>query len=91
METQIRVPVGSPVIAEVPIFVDEHNVTEGAMKLIKELRPAWDTSHVTTKVRLAANLALLSMLGYFKIPTGSIAERSIHGPHCSESKMLSDW
>lgn len=42
METQIRVPVGSPVIAKVPIFVDEHNVTEGAMQLIKELRPAWD-------------------------------------------------
>lgn len=63
METQIRVPVGSPIIAKVPIFVDEHNVTEGAMKLIKELRPAWDTSHVKTKVTLAAKLAVQSMLG----------------------------
>ncbi|XP_070758976.1 ethanolamine kinase 2 isoform X4 [Enoplosus armatus] len=50
METQIHVPVGSPVIRKIHIFVDEHNVTEGAMKLIKELRPAWDTSHVKTKL-----------------------------------------
>ncbi|XP_071349355.1 ethanolamine kinase 2 [Trachinotus anak] len=50
METQIHVPVGSPVIRKIPIFVDEHNVTEGAMKLIKELRPTWDTSHVKTKL-----------------------------------------
>ncbi|KAM6947801.1 ethanolamine kinase 2 isoform 1-T1 [Lycodopsis pacificus] len=50
METQIHVPVGSPVIRKIPIFVDEHNVTEGAMKLIKELRPAWDTSDVKTKL-----------------------------------------
>lgn len=78
METQIRVPVGSPAIAEVPIFVDEHNVTEGAMKLIKELRPAWDSSRVQTKVRLAANLRL----GYLKIATGSITERQ--QPHGGE-------
>lgn len=50
METQIHVPVGSPVIRKIPIFVDEHNVTEGAMKLIKELRPAWDPCNVKTKV-----------------------------------------
>ncbi|XP_034388706.1 ethanolamine kinase 2 isoform X2 [Cyclopterus lumpus] len=50
METQIHVPVGSPVIRKIPIFVDEHNVTEGAMKLIKELRPAWDSSDVRTKL-----------------------------------------
>lgn len=43
-------PVGSPVIKKIPVFVDEQNVTEGAMKLIKELRPAWDTSHVKTKL-----------------------------------------
>lgn len=53
METQIHVPVGSPVIRKIPIFVEEHNVTEGAMKLIKELRPAWDSSYVKTKVTLA--------------------------------------
>ncbi|KAA8593254.1 hypothetical protein FQN60_009370 [Etheostoma spectabile] len=50
METQIHVPVGSPVIRKIPISVDEHNVTEGAMKLIKQLRPAWDTSNVKTKL-----------------------------------------
>lgn len=54
METQIHVPVGSPVIRKIPIFVDEHSVTEGAMKLIKELRPAWDPSHVKTKVTVSA-------------------------------------
>lgn len=62
METQIHVPVGSPVIRKIPIFVDEHNVTEGAMKLIKELRPAWETSSIKTKVMLAAKLAVQSML-----------------------------
>lgn len=50
METQIHVPLGSPVIRKIPIFVDEHNVTQGAMKLIKQLRPAWDISNVKTKV-----------------------------------------
>lgn len=60
METQIHVPVGSPAIPKIPIFVDEHNVTEGAMKLIKELRPAWEPSHVRTKVTLAARLAAVS-------------------------------
>lgn len=63
METQIHVPVGSPVIRKIPVFVDERNVTEGAMKLIKELRPAWDSSDVKTKVTLAAKLAVLIMLG----------------------------
>lgn len=53
METQIHVPVGSPAIRKIPIFVEEHKVTEGAMKLIKELRPAWDSRHVKTKVTLA--------------------------------------
>lgn len=56
METQIHVPVGSPVIRKIPVFVDEHNVTEGAMQLIKELRPSWETSSVQTKVILAAKL-----------------------------------
>lgn len=50
METEIHVPVGSPTIKKYPIFVDEHNVTEGAMKLIKELRPGWDPTLVRTKV-----------------------------------------
>ncbi|XP_029947789.1 ethanolamine kinase 2 isoform X2 [Salarias fasciatus] len=50
METQIHVPVGSPAIRKIPVFVDEHNVTEGAMKLLKELRPAWDPSRVHTKL-----------------------------------------
>ncbi|XP_008318709.1 ethanolamine kinase 2 isoform X2 [Cynoglossus semilaevis] len=50
METQIHVPVGSPLIQKIPIFVDEHNVTEGAMKLIKELRPTWDPSNVRIKL-----------------------------------------
>uniref|UniRef100_A0AAQ4Q8E8 ethanolamine kinase n=1 Tax=Gasterosteus aculeatus aculeatus TaxID=481459 RepID=A0AAQ4Q8E8_GASAC len=50
METQIHVPVGSPLIRKIPIFVDEHDVTAGAMKLIKVLRPAWDTSDVKTKL-----------------------------------------
>lgn len=63
METQIHVPVGSPVIKKIPIFVDEHNVTEGAMKLIKQLRPAWDANQVKTKVTLAAQLAVHGMLG----------------------------
>lgn len=52
METEIHVPVGSPVIRKFPIFVEENNVTDGAMKLIKQLRPAWDMNHVKTKVRL---------------------------------------
>ncbi|KAF7642100.1 hypothetical protein LDENG_00264640 [Lucifuga dentata] len=50
METQIHVPVGLPVIKKFPVFVDEHNVTEGAMKLIKELRPAWDKNRIKTKL-----------------------------------------
>ena len=52
METEIHVPVGSPVIRKFPIFVDELKVTDGAMKLIKELRPSWDKNHVKTKVTL---------------------------------------
>lgn len=39
--------------------MDEHDVTDGAMKLIKELRPAWDMSHVKTKVMVAAKLSKL--------------------------------
>uniref|UniRef100_A0A8B9LIL5 ethanolamine kinase n=1 Tax=Astyanax mexicanus TaxID=7994 RepID=A0A8B9LIL5_ASTMX len=50
METEIHVPVGSPVIRKFPIYVDEHNVTDGAMKLIKELRPGWDIDTVKTKL-----------------------------------------
>ncbi|XP_064824624.1 ethanolamine kinase 1-like isoform X1 [Oncorhynchus masou masou] len=50
METEIHVPVGSPVIRKFPIFVEENNVTDGAMKLIKQLRPAWDMNHVKTKL-----------------------------------------
>ncbi|XP_064857928.1 ethanolamine kinase 1-like isoform X1 [Oncorhynchus nerka] len=50
METEIHVPVGSPVIRKFPIFVEEHNVTDGAMKLVKQLRPAWDINHVKTKL-----------------------------------------
>lgn len=57
METQIHVPVGSPAIIKIPIFVNEQSVTEGAMKLIKELRPAWDASHVKTKVTTLASKA----------------------------------
>lgn len=53
METQIHVPVGSPVIRKIPVFVEEHNVTEGALQLIKELRPSWPPSSVKTKVRAA--------------------------------------
>lgn len=52
METEIHVPVGSPAIRKFPIFVEEHNVIDGAMKLIKELRPAWDIKLVKTKVSL---------------------------------------
>lgn len=50
METEIHVPVGSPTIRKFQIFVDEHNVTEGAMKLIKQLRPGWDPNLIRTKV-----------------------------------------
>ncbi|MGH0156005.1 UNVERIFIED_CONTAM: hypothetical protein FKN15_066586 [Acipenser sinensis] len=50
METEIHVPVGSPVIRKLPICVDEHNVIPGALKLIKKLRPAWDTDRVQTKL-----------------------------------------
>lgn len=57
METQIHVPTGLPVITKIPIYVDEHDVAEGAMRLIKELRPAWDESRVKTKVRLAAKFS----------------------------------
>lgn len=49
METQIHVPIGSPVIRKIPIYVEEHNVTEGALVLLKELRPKWDISKVQTK------------------------------------------
>ncbi|XP_061641587.1 ethanolamine kinase 2 isoform X1 [Phyllopteryx taeniolatus] len=49
METQIHVPVGSPLIRKIAIFVDEHNVKEGAMKIMKELRPEWDVNYVKTK------------------------------------------
>lgn len=50
METEIHVPVGSPTIRKFPIHVDEHNVKEGAIKLIKELRPTWDINRLKTKV-----------------------------------------
>uniref|UniRef100_A0A672LM01 ethanolamine kinase n=1 Tax=Sinocyclocheilus grahami TaxID=75366 RepID=A0A672LM01_SINGR len=50
METEIHVPVGSPAIRKFPIFVDEHNVTEGAMQLIQELRPRWDPNLIRTKL-----------------------------------------
>uniref|UniRef100_A0A8C2BNL5 ethanolamine kinase n=1 Tax=Cyprinus carpio TaxID=7962 RepID=A0A8C2BNL5_CYPCA len=50
METEIHVPVGSPTIRKFQIFVDEHNVMEGAMKLIKELRPGWDPNLIRTKL-----------------------------------------
>lgn len=55
METQIHVPVGSPVIRKIHVFVDEHNVTEGALQLLKELRPSWEPSSVNTKVKLPPN------------------------------------
>lgn len=57
METQIHVPLGSPAIVKIPIFVNEQSVIEGAMKLIKELRPAWDVSFVKTKVTTLASNA----------------------------------
>uniref|UniRef100_A0AAV2M385 Uncharacterized protein n=1 Tax=Knipowitschia caucasica TaxID=637954 RepID=A0AAV2M385_KNICA len=47
----IHVPLGAPAITKIPVYVEEHNVTEGALKLIKELRPAWDTGDVKTKVK----------------------------------------
>ena len=50
METEIHVPLGSPVIRRFPICVDEQRVTEGAVRLIKELRPAWDPDRLQTKV-----------------------------------------
>ncbi|XP_023694752.1 ethanolamine kinase 1-like isoform X1 [Paramormyrops kingsleyae] len=50
METEIHVPVGSPAIRKIPVFVDEHNVTNGAMKLIQQLRPSWDISFIRTKL-----------------------------------------
>ncbi|RXM94949.1 Ethanolamine kinase 1 [Acipenser ruthenus] len=50
METEIHVPVGSPVIRKLSICVDEHNVIPGALKLIKKLRPSWDTDRVQTKL-----------------------------------------
>lgn len=53
METEIHVPVGSPTIRKFPIHVDEHNVKDGAIKLIKELRPTWDINLVKTKVGCA--------------------------------------
>lgn len=63
METEIHVPIGSPFIRKFPIFVDEHRVTEGAIRLIKELRPAWDTERVRTKVTvLLATSARLTTL-----------------------------
>jgi len=58
METEIHVPIGSPFIRKFPIFVDEHRVTEGAIRLIKELRPAWDTERVRTKVTVLLATAL---------------------------------
>ncbi|XP_028652995.1 ethanolamine kinase 2 [Erpetoichthys calabaricus] len=50
METEIHVPVGSPAIQKLSIFVDENNVIPGAMKLIEELRPGWDLRRVRTKL-----------------------------------------
>ena len=50
METQIHVPVGSAAIRKIPIFVDEQDVAGGSMELIKVLRPAWDSSHIKTKL-----------------------------------------
>ncbi|XP_048878534.1 ethanolamine kinase 2 [Brienomyrus brachyistius] len=50
METEIHVPVGSPAIRKIPVFVDEHNVIDGAMKLIQQLRPSWDICFVRTKL-----------------------------------------
>lgn len=53
METEIHVPVGSPTIRKFSIHVDEHNVKDGAMELIKELRPTWDVTRVKTEVCFA--------------------------------------
>ncbi|GAA6067434.1 ethanolamine kinase 2 isoform X1, partial [Tachysurus ichikawai] len=50
METEIHVPVGSPTIRKFSIHVDEHNVKDGAMELIKELRPTWDVTRVKTEL-----------------------------------------
>ncbi|KAJ3602972.1 hypothetical protein NHX12_030716 [Muraenolepis orangiensis] len=50
METEIHVPVGSPLIRRFSIFVDEQHVTEGSIQLIRELRPTWDPQLVKTKL-----------------------------------------
>ncbi|KAK2821615.1 hypothetical protein Q7C36_020958 [Tachysurus vachellii] len=50
METEIHVPVGSPTIRKFSIHVDEHNVKDGAMKLIEKLRPTWDITRVKTEL-----------------------------------------
>lgn len=91
METQIHVPLGSPVIRKIPIFVDEHNVTQGAMKLIKQLRPAWDISNVKTKVPWDAKLAdAHRMLGYVRMGRSAASPNTrpvLSTAHATEGKL----
>lgn len=42
---------GTPPVPHLGIAVDEGDVLPGALRIVRELRPAWDTATVKTKVR----------------------------------------
>ncbi|MBN3289514.1 EKI1 kinase, partial [Polypterus senegalus] len=50
MANYIHVPAGVPVVPKLNINVDEQDCNEGALKLIKQLRPTWDLNAVKMKM-----------------------------------------
>lgn len=50
MSHYIHVPPGSPDVPRMNLTVDERGCREGAMRLLKELRPHWKPEEVTTQV-----------------------------------------
>ncbi|RXM97234.1 Ethanolamine kinase 1 [Acipenser ruthenus] len=50
MANYIHVPACAPAVPKLDITVDDKDISAGAMKLIKELRPNWDPSEVKMKL-----------------------------------------
>ncbi|MGH0131157.1 UNVERIFIED_CONTAM: hypothetical protein FKN15_039918 [Acipenser sinensis] len=50
MANYIHVPACAPAVPKLDITVDDKDISAGAMKLIKELRPSWDPSEVKMKL-----------------------------------------
>eukprot|EP00062_Callorhinchus_milii_P014170 gi/632963292/ref/XP_007897798.1/ PREDICTED: ethanolamine kinase 1-like [Callorhinchus milii] len=50
METEVHVPTSAPTVPKFTIYVDENDVIPGALRLVRELRPKWNTEQVKTKL-----------------------------------------